>query len=82
MAFNLKCISFVVIKFNHTKWRQFLKLKKGRDGLCFDNYCYRYDKTGADGIMYWRCADQRQCGGRIATNPTTQMCPLEYLIVI
>ena len=45
------------------------KTEKGRDGLCFDNYCYRYDKTGADGIMYWRCADQRQCRGRIATEP-------------
>ena len=45
------------------------KTEKGRDSLCFDNYCYRYDKTGADGIMYWRCADQRQCRGRMATEP-------------
>lgn len=45
------------------------KTEKGRDGLIYEGFCYRFDKRGADDTIYWRCADQRQCKGRIATEP-------------
>lgn len=43
--------------------------EKGKDGLSYNDYCYRLDKTGVDGTLYWRCIDKKSCKGRIATDP-------------
>jgi hypothetical protein len=43
------------------------KTEKGRDGISFDNYCYRFDKRLADGSRTWRCIESRACNGRLLT---------------
>jgi MULE transposase domain/FLYWCH zinc finger domain len=41
--------------------------EKGRDGISFDNYCYRFDKRLADRSRTWRCIERRACNERLLT---------------
>lgn len=44
------------------------KTEKGKDGICFDNYCYRFDKRLADDSRTWRCIQSKACNGRLQTS--------------
>jgi hypothetical protein len=44
-----------------------IKTEKGKDGISYHGYLYRYDKKWKNGTISWRCLEDRYCLGRIAT---------------
>jgi hypothetical protein len=46
--------------------------EKGRLGITYMGYCYRFAKRGADGSIQWRCVDSKRCSGRLSTDEDYQ----------
>ena len=46
---------------------QTFKTEKGRQGVSYKGFCYRFAKRGADGSLQWRCVHSDYCSGRLRT---------------
>lgn len=45
----------------------YFRTEKGKNGISFSGFTYRYARTGADGALYWRCLLD-SCNGRMKTD--------------
>ena len=63
--------------------------EKGKVGVSFEGYSYRYGKASKDGAyLFWRCHKEKvlHCRGRIKTNenysnPDKKLVPLVYVLM-
>ncbi len=45
-----------------------IKTDKGKEGIGYMGYVYRFGKRGANDRIFWRCI-LNDCTGRLASNP-------------